>query len=86
MSTPVLLNNPLGYSYGAGIWVNSDVNGRKFLPSLPNDTLIAFGLRGQFVIISPSLNLVIVRTGSTKDAYDFISDMDTLAANIIQTL
>ena len=86
MSEPVLLSNPLGYSYGAGIWVNSDINGRKFLPSLPNDTLIAFGLRGQFVIVSPSLDLVIVRTGSTLDAYDFIQDMDELAEGIIQAL
>ncbi len=86
MKTPVNLQNSLGYTYGAGIWLNKKVNGRQFLPSLPEDTMIAFGLRGQFVIACPSLNLVMVRTGSTLDAYDFIADMDDLSAGVIEAL
>ena len=82
MKTPVTLPNDLGYTYGAGIWLNQSINGRKLFPSLPEDTLIAFGLRGQFVVASPSLELVVVRTGSTMDAYDFIADMDVLLAGI----
>jgi CubicO group peptidase (beta-lactamase class C family) len=83
MSTPVPFSDDLGYTYGAGIWLNSGQHGNKFLPSLPDDTLIAFGLRGQFVIASKSLDMVIVRTGSTMDAYDFIADMDAFAAQIV---
>ncbi len=86
MKTPVALPNDLGYAYGAGIWLNSDINGRQFFPSLPADTMIAFGLRGQFIVASPSLDLVIVRTGSTLDAYDFISDMDVLLAGIVNAV
>ncbi len=86
MKTPVELANSLGYTYGAGIWLNSQLNGRKFLPSLPEDTMIAFGLRGQFVIACPSLDLVLIRTGSTLDAYDFIADIDALSASIIEAL
>ncbi len=86
MKTPVSLQNSLGYTYGAGIWLNKKINGRQFLPSLPEDTMIAFGLRGQFVIACPSLNLVMVRTGSTLDAYDFIADMDALSAGVIEAL
>ncbi|MFD2230231.1 serine hydrolase domain-containing protein [Alkalimarinus sediminis] len=86
MKTPVTLPNDLGYTYGAGIWLNKDLNGRKFFPSLPEDTLVAFGLRGQFVVVSPSLELVVVRTGSTMDSYDFIADMDVLLSGIAKAV
>jgi len=88
MSTPVGLNTNFGFDYGSGIWLNTAQNGAPFFPSLPSDTLIGYGLRGQFIIMIPSLELVIVRTGSTMDleSLDLIPDIDQLAAKIVDAL
>jgi len=88
MSTPVGLNTNFGFDYGSGIWLNTAQNGKPFFPSLPSDTLIGYGLRGQFIIIIPSLELVIVRTGNTMDleSLDLIPEIDLLAANIVDAL
>lgn len=88
MSTPVGLSTNFGFDYGAGLWLNTAQDGNAFFPSLPADTLIGYGLRGQFLIIIPSLQLVIVRTGNTMDleSLQFIPEMDKLAANIVSAL
>lgn len=88
MSAPVGLTTNLGFDYGSGLWLNTAQDGKAFFPSLPVDTLVGYGLRGQFVIIVPSLKLVIVRTGNTMDmeSLQFISEMDQLAADIVNAL
>ena len=88
MSTPVGLNTNFGFDYGSGIWLNTAQNGAPFFPSLPSDTLIGYGLRGQFIIMIPSLELVIVRTGNTMDleSLDLIPEIDQLAAKIVDAL
>ncbi|MEP6342846.1 MAG: serine hydrolase [Maricaulaceae bacterium] len=52
-------NNPEapGRAYGAQFWLYKNYEG------VPNDTYAALGNRGQFVIIVPSRNIVIVRRG-----------------------
>lgn len=88
MRTVVPLPTGFGFEYGAGIWLNGTSGERQFLPSLPADTLIAYGLRGQFIIVVPSLELVIARTGNTLDmkTLGLIPEIDALAATIMTSL
>lgn len=88
MSTPAGLSTTLGFDYGSGIWLNTALDGKAIFPSLPKDTLAGYGLRGQFIIVVPSLELVIVRTGNTMDlkSLQFIPEMDKLAGNVLEAL
>lgn len=45
------------FGYGAGFWLMNDSEG------VPSDTFAGFGNRGQYLVIVPSLDLVIVRRG-----------------------
>jgi len=53
-------------SIGAMWWLNSELRGKVPWPDAPKDTFIAWGHWGQFIILIPSLNMVIVRTGQDK--------------------
>ena len=62
------------FGYGAGFWLFNKSAG------IPADTFAAMGNRGQFIVIVPSLNIVIVRrgedpTGSRFDIAAFTSDV-----------
>jgi len=50
-------------NYGAQLWLNAN---HKDYPSAPEDTYKFSGYDGQYVIIIPSKELVIVRTGLSK--------------------
>ncbi|MBF0205299.1 MAG: serine hydrolase [Oligoflexia bacterium] len=53
--------------YGAGIWTNRSVNNSiPFVPNMPQSTFFASGLSGQYIIVSPEQNLIIVRTANDK--------------------
>ena len=63
--------------YGAQIWLNS---GNRY-PDVPKNMYSFNGYKGQNVFILPNENLVVVRTGLTKNA-----DMNTLLKGIISSI
>lgn len=57
-------------NYGAHWWLNagpSDEPERRPMPSLPGDLYFASGHEGQFVVVVPSRDVVIVRLGLTTE-------------------
>ncbi|KAB1158950.1 serine hydrolase [Tenacibaculum aiptasiae] len=63
--------------YGAQIWLNA---GKRY-PDVPTNMYSFNGYKGQNVFILPSEDLVVVRTGLTKNA-----DMNTLLKGIINSI
>ena len=57
VSTPSGPQPPGDFGYGASFWLMNRSEG------VPTDTIAAFGNRGQYVVIVPSRNIVIVRRG-----------------------
>jgi CubicO group peptidase (beta-lactamase class C family) len=51
---------------------------------VPDDTYFAAGFEGQFVVIIPSMDMVIVRLGQTAHPDDF--DMGRFVGNIVGVL
>ena len=54
------------YEYGAGFWTNrgkSNATQQRVAAGMPPDSFMARGSYGQYVLVSPSQNLVIVRLG-----------------------
>ncbi len=56
--------------YGAQFWLNHPgKDGRgKYMPGVPDDAYLMSGHEGQYVLIIPDKNMVIVRTGMTRGA------------------
>ena len=54
--------------YGAQFWLNRPGrNGRrKYIPGVPDDAYLMAGHEGQYVLIIPDKNMVIVRAGMTR--------------------
>lgn len=76
---------PLG-QYGAQWWLNAgnkENPADKLLPDLPNDAFYAGGFEGQWVLVIPSENLVIVRLGYTPKK-DF--SINNFAKGVIKVL
>jgi CubicO group peptidase (beta-lactamase class C family) len=73
-------------NYSAWWWLNADVPEQKQdrpWPQAPADTFAAQGYQGQAIIIIPSLDLVVVRTGAEKDGSVRISDyLDDIVASV----
>ena len=66
-------------AYGAQFWLNAKSQ-KQWIPAAPEDLFAAKGHYGQYVVIVPSLELVIVRLGMTfnNSAFnidDFIRDV-----------
>jgi len=58
--------------YGRGLWLNRTVPGVRELrpfPSVPEDAFLAIGHWGQFIIVVPSRDVVIVRAGDERDEH-----------------
>ena len=63
--------SPRAGDYGAHLWLNRDSGGERvvlFPDQGPSDAFAAVGHLGQYVYVSPSQKLTIVRLGKTDDA------------------
>lgn len=65
VSTPSGPQPPGNFGYGASFWLMNRNEG------VPADTIAAFGNRGQYVVIVPSRDIVIVRRGEDPSAARF---------------
>ncbi|OUS30463.1 hypothetical protein A9Q99_05770 [Gammaproteobacteria bacterium 45_16_T64] len=73
--------SPVTDEYGGQLWLNS--RGMDW-PNVPHDAYYFAGHQGQRVVIIPSKNIVVVRTGVTED-YDYIG-LDGVISEIIAAL
>jgi CubicO group peptidase (beta-lactamase class C family) len=55
---------------GLGWWVNRNTDGTLVWPSLPADAFWGLGAQGQFLLVVPSLNLIVLRTGGPMTKAD----------------
>ena len=70
-----------GDIYGLGFWLNT---GHRAFPSAPESTFHAGGNSGQFVVVIPERELVVVRLGLTLN--ESRADMDALLADVLRAL
>ncbi|WP_100259015.1 serine hydrolase domain-containing protein [Qipengyuania seohaensis] len=66
------------FGYGAGFWLLNNSDG------VPTDTFAAMGNRGQYVVIVPSLNVVIVRRGEDPSGSRF--DIAAFTRDVLESL
>ncbi len=66
-------------NYGAQFWLNKGFPGNpetREYPALPQEMIYCYGYQGQYTVIIPSMNLVIVRLGmDTEGALPFVKFM-----------
>ena len=70
-----------GEIYGLGFWLNT---ARRAFPSAPDNTFHAGGNSGQFVVVIPEEELVVVRLGLTLK--ESRADMNALLADVLAAL
>ncbi len=81
----------LGTGYGAGFWLNRAAQAPRLgfpwgLPGAPEDAYFGFGYLGQFLIVVPSRELVIVRFGLTHQTGGGRQQAGRLVADVIDAL
>jgi CubicO group peptidase (beta-lactamase class C family) len=77
------------YGYGAGFWTNrgsSDAAQQRVTAGMPSDSFMARGSYGQYVLISPSQRLIIVRLGTAYTQAGDLRAMERLTANVVRAL
>lgn len=75
--------------YGAGWWLNAgDPHdpGRRMWPSLPREAYAARGKSGQYVVIVPSAELVVVRLGLSQAEGDDLHGIEPLVRAALDSL
>ena len=78
VSTPSGPQPPGDFGYGASFWLMNRSDG------VPVDTIAAFGNRGQYVVIVPSRNIVIVRRG--EDPHGARFDIAAFTRDVLAAL
>jgi hypothetical protein len=67
---------------GLGWWVNRKSDGTLVWPSVPADAFWGLGAQGQFLLVIPSLNLIVLRTGGPMTKADDVwSEISTFVVN-----
>lgn len=70
MSTTAIQVETEEDGYAAGWWVNKRADGTLVEPSLPADAYFAEGHDGQWIVVVPSADLVVVRLGFSPEVED----------------
>ncbi|MBW2311919.1 MAG: serine hydrolase [Deltaproteobacteria bacterium] len=78
-STTPTPHAPPAEAYGALFWLNAG-NATRWIPELPEDMFSASGHEGQYVMVIPSRDVVVVRLGltrgpSTREVLSFVADI-----------
>ncbi|MEK8031119.1 serine hydrolase [Ideonella sp. DXS29W] len=81
----------LDAGYGRGFWLNHrhdahPLPGRWGLPHAPAEAFFARGYLGQFIVIVPSLDLVVVRLGISYRPGGDVDTVGRLVAQVVQRL
>ena len=81
----------LGLGYGAGFWLNQTDAGNEFggrwgMPGAPADAYFGRGHLGQFVVIVPSRQLVLVRLGLSHRPGGEVRSVGQLVAEVLAAL
>lgn len=77
------------YGYGAGFWTqrgNSSAARERIAAGMPADSFMAVGSQGQYTIIIPSEDLVIVKIGWAYTPHDDIVAVERLVKEVIAAL
>jgi CubicO group peptidase (beta-lactamase class C family) len=77
------------YGYGAGFWTqrgNSSAARERIAAGMPADSFMALGSQGQYTIVIPSEDLVIVKMGTAYTPHDDIVAVERLVKEIIAVL
>lgn len=77
------------YGYGAGFWTNrGDGSGARYriAGGMPADAFMARGTNGQYVVIVPSADLVIVRLGPAWTPRDDMAAVNRLTSEVVDAL
>ncbi len=75
--------------YGAGWWLNAgdpDDPARRSWPSLPREVYSARGKSGQYVVVIPSAELVVVRLGLTQGPDEDLDGVEPLVRAVLDVL
>jgi CubicO group peptidase (beta-lactamase class C family) len=75
--------------YGAGFWTNRGDSGgaaKRVAAGMPREAFMARGTDGQYVIVIPSMDLVIVRLGNSLGWGGAIESVDRLVADVVAAL
>ncbi|MCM0031894.1 serine hydrolase domain-containing protein [Sandarakinorhabdus limnophila] len=70
--------------YGAGFWRWGGLGAHDAVPALPADTYAMNGNRGQYAVIVPGRNIIVIRRGFDLPAAPF--PMPRFAAGVVATL
>jgi CubicO group peptidase (beta-lactamase class C family) len=76
-------------TYGAHWWLNAGDPGessQRMWPSLPRETYAARGHSGQYVVVVPSAQLVLVRLGLGHTDDDRLNGIEVLVRQVLETL
>lgn len=77
------------YGYGAGFWTqrgNSSAAHERTAAGIPADSFMAVGSQGQYTIIVPSEDLVIVKMGNAYTPHDDIAAVSRLVKEVVAAL
>jgi len=77
------------HGYGAGFWTqrgNSSAGRQRIASGMPPDSFMAYGSQGQYTLIIPSEDLVIVRLGWSYTPEDDMGAFERLTREVIAAL